>query len=60
MNSTYDPERMAVMPRYSDYSPFDEPRYKEIMRNFILSNENNYRSEWAENIMKKLKMKMSE
>lgn len=30
MNFTYDPERMAALPRFSSYPAFNDVKYKEL------------------------------
>lgn len=60
MNGTYDPERMAMMPHFSRFTPFDEIKYNEVAESLLCSNEQNYKAEWAENILKRLKFKLNE
>jgi hypothetical protein len=38
MNSTYDPERMAALPHFSEYPSFDHSKYNEIMQDLMTSN----------------------
>jgi hypothetical protein len=60
MNFTYDPERMAALPRFSSYPPFNDLRYRELTENLISSCEKNYKIQWLENILRILRIKPSQ
>jgi hypothetical protein len=55
MHQTYDPERMAQMPKYSNYGEFREEEYFNTARQLVQGKEEDYPPHLIEGVLQQLR-----